>query len=71
MKKIELGLVLIIIIATIYYYQCQVQQQKEPFIPAINRMYRPHVRNARVYLNNSLTTTSNYMTSLIRKTGLL
>ncbi len=68
MNRRILILLFIIIIISITYYQ---QQQKESFIPAINRMYRPHVRNARVYLNNSLTTTSNYMTSLIRKTGLM
>ena len=67
-RRILILLFIIIIISITYYQQ---QQQKESFIPAINRMYRPHVRNARVYLNNSLTTTSNYMTSLIRKTGLM
>ena len=68
MNRRILILLFIIIIILITYYQ---QQQKEPFIPAINRMYRPHVRNARVYLNDKMTTTSNYMTSLIRKTGLM
>ena len=69
MKNTIIIFLLFIFILLVAYYQQH--KQKESFIPVINRMYRPHVRNAKVYLNDKMTTTSNYMTSLIRKTGLL
>jgi len=63
--KIVLLLILIIIIS-ITYYQKQ-KQQKEPFIPVINRIYRPHARNARIYITNKFSNITNQITSTMRK----
>jgi len=62
--KIVLLLILIIIISITYYYQ---KQQKEPFIPVINRIYRPHARNARIYITNKFSNITNQITSTMRK----
>ena len=66
--EIVLLLILIIIISITYYYQ---KQKQEPFIPAINRIYRPHARNARIYVTNKFSNITNQITSSIRKMGII
>ena len=66
MKTPEIVLLLILIIISITYY-CQQKQKQEPFIPAINRIYRPHARNARIYVTNKFSHITNQITSTMRK----
>jgi hypothetical protein len=65
MKNIIIIFLLFIFIIWVAYYK---EQQKEPFTPAINRIYRPHARNARIYVTNKFSDVTKQITSIIRKT---
>jgi hypothetical protein len=71
MKTPEIVLLLILIIIISITYYCQQKQKQEPFIPAINRIYRPHARNARIYVTNKFSNITNQITSSIRKMGVI
>jgi hypothetical protein len=60
------GIILLIILAN-----TSVAKQAEPFTPFIRQTYRPHLRNARRFAENTIQTVTLNLTTLFRKFGLM
>ena len=64
------GWVLLMIIIIIFF-SIQKEKEKEGFTPKIRSLYRPHVRNLRIYtemFTNKYST--DYLISFLKKLGL-
>jgi len=64
-------LIIMLIIAVILIGLITTKQMViEPFTPALKRLYRPPIRNARNYVNKTLDTIKNKLNVFFRKIGL-
>ena len=45
--------------------------KKESFIPVINKLYRPHVRNARMFLDDKVTKLKTKVSLHLKKIGII
>ena len=59
-----------IILAFSYYNSQLKNKEQEKFTQHIRKIYRPHIRNARLYYSDLYDKTTNQMTNMFRKTGL-
>lgn len=50
--------------------KCGTMNHKEGFIPAIDKIYRPHIRNARAYGKKVIDHFTNYTYVFSKKRGL-
>jgi hypothetical protein len=72
-------IIFLIIILTVYKISkiietnkiMETNKTKEPFISGINKIYRPYVRNIRLYSTNKWNTISNNSYVFFRRMGLL
>jgi len=63
--------ILIVIIICIVIIIFNAMQPREGFTPMINKLYRPHIRNARLYADEFINQYSNgYVTRKLKKYGL-
>ena len=60
---------LILIILVFSYINSQ--ETVEAFTPKLREMYRPYVRNTRIYYTNFYNKTKNRISNLFRKIGIL
>ena len=62
--------ILIILCTAIIIFNAM-QPRAEGFTPAINKLYRPHIRNARLYIDDFVNNYSNdYIKRNLKKYGL-
>ena len=45
-------------------------KETEPFVPAINKLYRPHVRNIRMYVTESMNNIQKHSHVFLKRIGL-
>jgi hypothetical protein len=71
MKYLYIYILLIFIILYFSYHNSLENTiNKEQFTPYFRRLYRPHLRNARLYTEGMYNKTNEYMSRFLRKTGL-
>ena len=76
-KNIYLFIIVLLLVSSIIYYftyfksQTSKCQNKENFTSGFRRMYRPYIRNARVYYHNNLHFMRNKGSVLLKKWGIL
>ena len=77
MKKSNMSILLLIgfvsIICILYYYICKKNTItiQEPFFPAINKFYRPYIRNTRLYSSAKINSIQNWLSKRLRLIGIL
>jgi hypothetical protein len=49
------------------YYVGLIKDKKEPFIPAINTLYRPHVRNIKLAVTDKINMAHKHVSLLLKK----
>ena len=64
------NLIFIILIFLAIYFILSIFNTKEPFIPAINSMYRPFVRNTRISINNTFNKLNRHIDNYLRRSGI-
>jgi len=62
--------VLVIVLAAFIIYKTS-QKVTEPFIPVLRRMYRPYIRNTRIYTTNSVNYITSRATTFFKKIGFM
>ena len=62
--------VLVIVLAAFMIYKNS-QNVTEPFIPVLRRMYRPYIRNTRIYTTNSVNYITSRATTFFKKIGFM
>ena len=65
-------IIIVLFFAYINTYQDQEKEkEKEAFTPKIRELYRPHVRNARIYSEGLYNNNSANISNLFRKFGIM
>ena len=69
MKNLIYGCFLFLIVVAFAYVNSH--QSIEKFTPEIRKLYRPHIRNARVYSEGFYNKTTTHISNLFRKFGIM
>jgi hypothetical protein len=69
MKHLIYGCILFLIVVAFAYVNSQ--KSIEKFTPEIRKLYRPHIRNARVYSEGFYNKTTTHISNLFRKFGIM
>ena len=69
-NNIFIYLFLILIILSFSFYNSQVNQPVENFIPSIRKMYRPHFRKIRMYQEDMFNNINKKSDIFFRRMGL-
>jgi len=64
-------LLFILILLSIYFLYTNNYKYNEPFTPHIRQMYRPHIRNVRIYSEGFYNKHKNNIDSLLRRFGIM
>jgi len=70
MKYLYIYILLIFVILFFAYYNSVQSISKENFTPHIRRLYRPYIRQARLFTESFHNHINGHINRLIRKTGL-
>ena len=61
----------VVIVAAAFMIYKNSQKVTEPFIPVLRRMYRPYIRNTRIYTTNSANYITSRATTFFKKIGFM
>ena len=61
----------LVIVAAAFMIYKNSQKVTEPFIPVLRRMYRPYIRNTRIYTTNSVNYITSRATTFFKKIGFM
>ena len=70
MKPLYIYILLFILIMVSLYFLFK-NKYNEPFTPHIRQMYRPHIRNARIYTEGFYNKHKNNVHLFLRKFGII
>jgi hypothetical protein len=62
---------ILIVIISILWFLNTTPTTKEPFLSGFNKMYRPYVRNARLYTSNKINSFTSKSKVFFRRIGIL
>lgn len=62
---------LLFVAALLYLYTTNIHTKKEPFTPTINQFVRPHYRNAKTFVGETINNTYNGAKRYLRQSGIL
>jgi hypothetical protein len=61
----------VFIIIILFFAYLNSQSQQEAFTPTIRNLYRPHIRNARIFSEGFYDTHGTNISNLFRKFGIM
>jgi hypothetical protein len=71
LKNILLFVTFLIFIFTVFSYFYKKKNEKEAFFPRIKQIYRPHLRNTRIYSSKQYNKFQNWLNKVLRNIGIL
>jgi hypothetical protein len=70
-NNIYIFIILIIIILVFSFYNTYTAEKQENFTPYLRQLYRPHIRNARIKLEEQFETNKTKLQNMLRKVGIM
>jgi uncharacterized protein YxeA len=70
-NKKTIYFILIILVLIALWVIISKKTSKEGFVPFVNRLYRPHVRNFKRFVSENFVSTNKYANNFLKKAGIL